>query len=466
METECSPDSRRHNSLISRRLGIVPVALAAAVFGADLMFEIPPVPLSVDIAGQLVALTISGNISGSPAPSRESAQSFHLNLRADLADLQNHLTPLLQSELDQSNRCGERIAIQNATLVPSPPAGRLTVQLHFEKWACFKALGKENAKRLLGGNGTVQVMLTPRVDEGNTVRLDADIGKIDADGSLGEVLRSGSLGDALRDKIREALLKAIQKSADLQVRASGTGPALRHHSVDLFLEDGGSGRLTLTLDPDPGCAGLPNRFPRPGIMDFRGVEHPVAGSALRLPGIRHQQPPPRAPPSSLSACNARFASRIGKISGLNWVRTGISAATLRNSRPSSRVLLATAAHAALLIDQVIGKGRESGSCRNSTQDEPAAFFESLQRRGYQLARRGEHDGGVERLRRLGVRRSSPQRAKFERQLAMLLFARTHVNIDAPMLRHLDGYMPRRAESIQADARTATDFGQTQTAESR
>jgi len=220
--------------------------LTGAALSADFTFEIPPVPVSLNIAGQPGALTISGNISESPAKPGESEQSFHLNLRADLADLQNHLTPLLQAELNQSNRCGERISVENATLVSGAPAGLMTVQLHLEKWACFKAFGKENAKRLLGGNGAVQVILTPRVEEGNAVRLDAEIGNIDADGSLGEVLRSGSVGAALRDKIRAALLKAIQKSADLEaVVPAQARPFVTIQSV--AFADGGSGRVALNL---------------------------------------------------------------------------------------------------------------------------------------------------------------------------------------------------------------------------
>jgi len=202
--------------------------------------------VSLNIAGQPVALTISGNISGAPASRGESEQSFNLTLRGDLSDFQNHLTPLLQAELNQSNRCGERIAIEHATLAPAAPAGRLTVQLHFEKWACFKAFGKQNAKRLLGGNGIVQVILTPRVEEGKTVRLDAEIGNIDADGSLGEVLRSGSVGAAMRDKIREALLKAIQKSSDLEaVVPAQARPFVTIQSA--AFADAGSGRLALNL---------------------------------------------------------------------------------------------------------------------------------------------------------------------------------------------------------------------------
>jgi hypothetical protein len=156
------------------------------------------------------------------------------------------MTPLMQAELNQSNHCGERISIENATLAPAAPTGRLTVQLHFEKWACFKAFGKENAKRLLGGNGTVEVILTPRVEEASAVRLDAEVGKIDADGSLGEVLRSGSMGAALRDKIREAVLKAIRKAADLEaVVPAQARPFVTIQSV--AFADGGSGSLMLNL---------------------------------------------------------------------------------------------------------------------------------------------------------------------------------------------------------------------------
>ena len=61
------------------------------------------------------------------------------------------------------------------------------------------------------------------MEESNAIRLDAEVGKIDADGPLGDLLRAGSLGAALRDKIRESLLKAIEKSADLEVVVPAPG---------------------------------------------------------------------------------------------------------------------------------------------------------------------------------------------------------------------------------------------------
>jgi hypothetical protein len=196
--------------------------------------------MSLSVAGQPVTIPISGNVSGA------SGQPLKLTLQAELTDLQSHMTPLLQTELNQSNRCGERISVERATLVTAAPAARMTVQLHFEKWACFKAFGKENTTRLVGGNGTVQVLLTPRLDEGQTVRLDAEIGNIDADGSLGELLHS-DYGNTLRDKIREALLKALQKSSGLEaVVPAQARPFVTLQSVE-FAERG-TGILMLNLE--------------------------------------------------------------------------------------------------------------------------------------------------------------------------------------------------------------------------
>jgi hypothetical protein len=189
-------------------------------------FDIPPVPVSLNIAGQPISLGLSGSVS----------ESMELYLRVDLSDFQTHLTPLLQAELNKSDRCGERISIENATLQPqAPAAANLTVRLHFEKWACFKAFGKENAKRLVGGDAVVEMKMTPET---------AEVGRIEADGSLGELLRSGSLGDALRDKIRESLLKSVHKVTDLDAMIP---PQVRPYVEIRSLAFGGDSALELML---------------------------------------------------------------------------------------------------------------------------------------------------------------------------------------------------------------------------
>lgn len=236
--------------------------LPVTAFGVDFTFEIPPVPAAVDIGGQHVTLTLSGELSASPETPDNRDQAFNLNLRLDLGDFQAHLTPFLQAELNKSEHCGDRVSIQNATLAPAAPRGNLAVQLHFEKWICIKALGQNNAKKLIGGDATVHVFLTPLIENSaapgqipgqtapqtapQTARLDADIDTIDADGPLGELLRSGSVGPALRDKIREALQKAVRKSTDLE----GVMPSEAKHFVTIqtiAFADAGFGRLALDL---------------------------------------------------------------------------------------------------------------------------------------------------------------------------------------------------------------------------
>ncbi len=166
-------------------------------------------PVSLNLAGQAVSVVLSGKVNP------RDAQSMNVNLRADLSDFQTHLTPIFQAELNKSDRCGERISIEDAALSSAADAAHLTVHLHVERWVCIKALGKENAKRLLGGNAVVEMTLAPHPDTASLLRMDASVDRIDADGSLGEVLRSGTPGDILKDKIRESLLKSIRKATDL-----------------------------------------------------------------------------------------------------------------------------------------------------------------------------------------------------------------------------------------------------------
>src|SRR5580658_10540179 len=120
---------------------------AALIFAAparteDLVFKIPPVNTSLDVKGQGVKITAWGTVSSG------SEGLFKLALTADLGDLQGNLGALLASELNRSDRCGERLSVEGATIVPASPAAVLTAQVHYERWACVKALGKNIVKRL------------------------------------------------------------------------------------------------------------------------------------------------------------------------------------------------------------------------------------------------------------------------------------------------------------------------------
>lgn len=214
---------------------------------ADPTWLVPPLTTRIDVQGQPLEVTVSGTLAA--APSVNGQEAIRVKLDADLADLQRNLTPLLAARLNQSNRCGERLSVERATLVPEAPTGLLTAQVHFEKWGCVKAFGKEVVKKLVTGEGTVGVKLTPEVTGGNTLRLAADVTSIDATGPVGDLLRSGSLGDAVREKIRDAVLSALQKSTDLQAALPGAVQEIAAIRGAEF-RDGGEGRLVLSVESE------------------------------------------------------------------------------------------------------------------------------------------------------------------------------------------------------------------------
>ena len=229
--------------------GLVLVLAAAispiAVRAQNVTFKIPPVKIPLKIKEQSVTITASAVVSMHSKDQETSI--FKLELTADLGELQQNMTALLASQLDKDDACGERIAIEHADLTPVPPASLAVVQLHYERWACAKVLGKEKTKKLVGGNALIEVKLTPTIEENNTeLRLVPEVGKIEADGSLGELLRSGTLGDAIRDKIRTSILSAMEKGTNLSATLP---PAIQGHASlqNAEFKDGGGGRLIVVL---------------------------------------------------------------------------------------------------------------------------------------------------------------------------------------------------------------------------
>jgi hypothetical protein len=209
-------------------------------------FKIPPVKIPVNVKDQRITMVASALIT----LTRKSQGLNILNLKmdADLSDLQQNMTELLSAELDKDDHCGDRIAIQHATLTPAEPASLAVVQLHYERYACAKVFGKQEAKRVVAGNAVMQMTLTPAVEEDNTeLRLVPEVGPIEADGSLGQLLRSGTLGDMLREKIRKAILNALQKGTDLSATLP---PAVQGYVKikDARFKDAGSGHLLVLLE--------------------------------------------------------------------------------------------------------------------------------------------------------------------------------------------------------------------------
>lgn len=211
---------------------------ASVAFAQDLTFSIAPVRTSFNAGGQPLTIITTGLVSS-------NGQGVNLKLSADLSDLQDHISNLLAAQLNRSDRCGERLTLERAVIQPAAPAALLTASVHYEKWICVKALGKEVTKRIVGGNATIPVKLTPALSENREVNLNAVVGEIQADGSLGEVLRSGSFGEMLEEKIRASIVAALNKAARLQAALPESVAGVAKIGRVAF---GGSGAGHLSLD--------------------------------------------------------------------------------------------------------------------------------------------------------------------------------------------------------------------------
>jgi hypothetical protein len=209
--------------------------------GEDVAFEIAPVRNSISFKNQPVVIVTTGAISRSAA--QAGPNSYAVKLTEDISDLQQNITQVLRAQLDKAERCGERVAIQNATIMPMPPTSLVSVQLHFERWSCFGGQNNEMAE----GDGSLEVKLTPEVAADGTLRLRPVVGRIDAQGLLGESLRSGSLGDELRDKIAESILSTVRQGGNFKVilpPAAQNSAVLRHTQF----QSTGAGALTVVLE--------------------------------------------------------------------------------------------------------------------------------------------------------------------------------------------------------------------------
>jgi hypothetical protein len=213
----------------------------------EVTFSLQPVKGSVTFGNQPIEITTSGTISGGPA--QGGMNTFAVALTEDMSDLQQNMTGVLRAQLDKAPRCGERVAIQNATLTPLVGASLVVTRLHFEHWVCITVAGKETSSEMAEGNGTLEIKLTPAVDVGGDLRFAPEIRRVDAEGVVGDMLRTGALGAELRDKIAASVLSAVRTGGDFKgslPEAARGYAALRRAKF----QDTTSGKLTLLLDGD------------------------------------------------------------------------------------------------------------------------------------------------------------------------------------------------------------------------
>jgi hypothetical protein len=233
---------------------LLPLALCAtAGCASDAVLAIPAWTTPVDIGGQPVQVTLSGSaqvVRGVPGAAGQPDEGLRLNLLVDLTDLNAHLTDLLRERIHQDDRCGVRIDLQHAVLRPASPGANLVADAHVESFVCAKAFGKKMSTRLLGGDATIEVRLTPRIEEGQTLKMDGEVVAIRATGALGDLLRSEPLGSKLREKLASSVANALHRclerwkeSLPPQARDVATIESAR-------FADPGPGRLGLVVRAD------------------------------------------------------------------------------------------------------------------------------------------------------------------------------------------------------------------------
>ena len=211
--------------------------------GQDLAFTLPPVKSPVNIGKRTVAVTVFGTLSQTAVQGVQ--RTFTLTLVDDLSDLEQNITELLRAELDSSQSCGQRVSIRQATLAPETPASLLVLKLHYERWSCSDTFGQQSSTELAEGDGSMEIKLTARVENG-VVKIMAAPSRVDATGMMGEALRSGSLGEDLREQAARVVLSGAQAGSNFKI----TLPLAVQNSAALQsarFQDTGVGSLSVVL---------------------------------------------------------------------------------------------------------------------------------------------------------------------------------------------------------------------------
>src|SRR5271156_2391044 len=123
------PISLRRKPRISLAFALVLVMAASALAATaqNAVFKVPPVKIPLEVKDQPITITASAILTLTTKD--RNLRILNIQLTGDLSDLQRNLTSLLSTQLNKDDRCGERVAIQNATLKPLEPASVAVVQL-------------------------------------------------------------------------------------------------------------------------------------------------------------------------------------------------------------------------------------------------------------------------------------------------------------------------------------------------
>jgi hypothetical protein len=228
------------DDLSSQQLGLAREMGIVLANSQDVTFNLPAARNTVTIANQPLQLTVSGILSETATDAGK--RIFRLEIMDDLTDFQQNITDVMSAVVNNDNPCGERLSVRQANLMPAVPAGSLSLQLHYERWACLRIGGQTTPTELAENDGEVEIRLLPAISQGD-LQLKTDFGRIGATGMMADSLRNGDLGSSLRDKVAHAFLSAMRAATNFKLP-----PALEGSKLETAkFEDDGAGDLTLML---------------------------------------------------------------------------------------------------------------------------------------------------------------------------------------------------------------------------
>ena len=153
------------------------------------IFTLPASTITGTIGNQTVAVRTSGTIFRAPA--ERLSNGVHVQIVANLGDLQQSMTQVLQSLLTHPDPCGERVTVQQSMVSMAPPTAEVWVQLHLERWACLGEPGSKAPLAVMEGNGAITIKMTPVIQKDGVLTILTQTEKVEANGILAEMLRSG-----------------------------------------------------------------------------------------------------------------------------------------------------------------------------------------------------------------------------------------------------------------------------------
>ena len=226
---------------LAREMNIIPSE------GQDLTFHLPQVTTSAEIAGRQVSIPVAGEAVRSAVTDGRSL--FDFRVVADLSDLQDNATDIFRSQLTSTSRCGQRIEVKQAMLLPQSAGSVAELHLHHERWICPSGAEPGGGGELLlaAGDATVEIKLVPSADPNGDLHLAAEVGHVDADEVFRDSLLTGPLGAKLAGQISNLVLPIMKTGADL----GAILPPAAHQSVSIEkaqFQANDAGQLRLVLD--------------------------------------------------------------------------------------------------------------------------------------------------------------------------------------------------------------------------